>query len=109
MRIVAGAVLCLAGAVVFSAGTVADAIVSASGKSGPSSGSTGILVGGVLLGLVGLVVFVAGLVESRHGRRNGSESGYAPANAPFVPGLSVRQRAAPEEAPDGPTAATGAG
>jgi hypothetical protein len=109
MRIVAGAVLCLAGAIVLGAGTVADAIVSAAGKSGHASGSYGIMVGGILLGLVGLVVFVAGLTESRHNRRAGSESGYVPGNVPFVPGLAMRQRVSSAEASDEPGSSAGAG
>jgi drug/metabolite transporter (DMT)-like permease len=109
MRIVAGAVLCLAGAVVLGAGTVANAIVSAAGKSGEAPGSYGIMGGGILLGLVGLVVFVAGLVESRHVRRSGPESGYVPGNVPFVPGLVVRQRPVPAETSDEPGASVGDG
>jgi hypothetical protein len=97
MRIIAGAVLCLAGAIVLSGATVAEAIVSAAGKSSEMPSSYGIMGGGILLGLVGLVVVLAGLAESRQARRAGAETGYVAGNAPFIPGLSPRQPTAPQE------------
>jgi drug/metabolite transporter (DMT)-like permease len=92
MRIVAGAVLCLAGTVVYSAATVADAILSAAGRTEQPVSNFGLLVGGGLLALIGILVFLAGLMDYRHGRRPGSEGGLIHGAAPYIPGMAGRPR-----------------
>lgn len=64
MKAIVGAVVSLAGAVLFAGGTVADAVVTGSGKDS-QIGYRGMLLGTVV-GLVGLLLLTVGWLTERN-------------------------------------------
>jgi hypothetical protein len=65
MTSISGAVVLLAGAMLVSAGLVADAMIVA-GKVPASRGDNGLaIIGGEVLAFVGFVAFVAGFLDRR--------------------------------------------
>lgn len=63
MKMLAGAVVVLAAAVLIAAGTLADALVQAANRTG-DPGALAIVLGAVA-GLIGLAVFILGSQESQ--------------------------------------------
>ena len=61
MKAIAGSILILAAAVLFAAGTMADATLIASNRSGNVSGTMNLA--GAVVGLIGFFLLVTGLIS----------------------------------------------
>jgi len=61
MKTIAGAILVLAGAVLFGAGAIAEATLTAANRSGYSPWGIMGMVGGAVLGVVGLILLATSL------------------------------------------------
>jgi len=61
MKTIAGAIVVLAGAVLFGAGAIAEATLTAVNRSGYSRGGNMGMIGGVVLGIVGLILLATSL------------------------------------------------
>jgi hypothetical protein len=72
---IAGAVVLLAGAVLFGAGAVADATLTAANRWGSSIGPSLGMFAGAAVGALGLAVFCLGLREGPDGQRQGPALG----------------------------------